>query len=108
MYIDYIMEEEKVSISYDQTLQDIAGNLLEVKMVQQLYDPIGERLVAKMLQREAEDKATVFKSSVDIGSKSNQTIGSFAIPISTAAVPIPTEPQYIIPPKLARGISYDI
>tara|TARA_R110000868_G_scaffold330196_1_gene591136 strand:+ start:96 stop:362 length:267 start_codon:yes stop_codon:yes gene_type:complete len=88
------MEEQKVSLSYDQTLQDIAGNLLEVKMVQQHYDPIAERLVAKMIEREAEDrKTTVFKTE---------------IPASTAAVPIPTEPVSIEPPKLARGIPYDI
>lgn len=87
------MEEEKVSLSYDKKLQDIAGNILEVNMVQQLYDPIAERLVAKMIEREAEDrKTTVFKRD---------------IPASTPAVPIPTEPVSIAPPKLARGLTYE-
>ena len=87
------MEEQKVSLSYDQTLQDIAGNLLEVKMVQQHYDPIAERLVAKMIEREAEDrKTTVFKTE---------------IPASTAAVPTPTEPVSIAPAKFARSVTYE-
>ena len=87
------MEEQKVSLSYDQTLQDIAGNLLEVKMVQQHYDPIAERLVAKMIEREAEDrKTTVFKTE---------------IAASTAAVQTPTEPVSIEPAKFARSVTYE-
>ena len=87
------MEEAKVSLSYDKNLQDIAGNLLEVKMVQQHYDPIAERLVAKMIEREAEDrKTTVFKTE---------------IPASTAAVPTPTEPVSIEPAKFARSVTYE-
>ena len=89
------MEEEKVSLSYDKFLQDVAGNTLEVKVVQNIYDPIGERLVAKMLERVAEDKQTVFKSEVDIG----------AIPTSTAAIPIPAECVPLHPSEFASSPS---
>ena len=42
---------ELFSVKYDQGLMDIAGNQLDVKMVQQDYDPVSDRLVAQFLDK---------------------------------------------------------
>ena len=80
------MDFEKVSISYSKPLQDIAGNLLEVKMIQSTYDPLAERLVAKMMERTRQEKDTI---------KCNSAL---KIPPSVCAVPYPSS---------ATSITYD-
>jgi len=47
IFIVYIMEATKksFSISYDQYLQDIAGNVLSVSVVSNSYDPVADEIV---------------------------------------------------------------
>lgn len=89
------MEEEKVSISYDKALQDIAGNALEVNMVQSNYDPLGERLLSKKREREADDKLST------VTFKSNHEIG-----VGASSVPIPASPSAL--KKYPRRLTYDV
>jgi len=64
---------KQFSLSYNQPLQDVAGNLLDVKITKSTYDPIAERLVEQMTERikkveltEEQPSTTVFKINTEL------------------------------------------
>jgi hypothetical protein len=69
------MEREKFSISYEKYIQDIAGNVLDVKTTFNSYDPVADKLVNeitdKVIKEEVADNSTAFsfKYSAEIGNQ---------------------------------------
>jgi hypothetical protein len=97
--------DEKFSVSYNQPLQDIAGNILDVKITTSTYDPVADKLVRQIASKKTEecieDEPVVFKCE-------------YSIPASTHAVPMVAQINnispdvFIRPPTLKRnGTIYD-
>jgi hypothetical protein len=98
------MEQEKFSISYNLPLQDIAGNILDVKITTNSYDPVAAEMVAKIADKVVKEEKSnfdVFKINTELANQAH------AVPM-VAGISSISPAEFNIPrPALKRSVTYD-
>lgn len=102
--------DSQVSNPECRPLQDIAGNVLDVKITTSTYDPEADYLVSKIAYRkrkreecieEDEGHTLIFKMDVDVGNQAH------AVPMVASINSL--NPALFQPPKLERSATtYDV
>ena len=102
------MEQEKFSISYDLPLQDIAGNVLDVKITTNSYDPVAAEMVAKIADKVVKEGVKEEKSNFDVFKINTELANqAHAVPM-VAGISSISPAEFIRPPDLKRSATtYD-
>jgi len=104
------MEQKEVfSISYDLPLQDIAGNVLDVKITTNSYDPVAAEMVAKIADKVVKEGVKEEKSNFDVFKINTELANqAHAVPM-VASISSISPAEFNIPrPDLKRSATYDV